>query len=91
VIRPIPGQEERNCDFLLENGAGIKINHVTTLAHKVENLLGDPDRLAQAKANARRLGRPQAAFQVIERSLKLLPSVVFPAARDRSRESKFAG
>jgi processive 1,2-diacylglycerol beta-glucosyltransferase len=89
VVRPIPGQEDRNCDFLLENGAGIKINHVTTLAHKVESFLRDPERLALAKANARRLGRPRAAFEVVERSLALLPSVSFPSAPDR--ETKYAG
>jgi processive 1,2-diacylglycerol beta-glucosyltransferase len=72
IVNPIPGQESRNSDFLLENGAAIKVNNLATLAHKVSALLRDPDRLAQLKANARRLGRPRAAFEVVERSLQLL-------------------
>src|SRR5262249_40094257 len=72
IVNPIPGQESRNSDCLLENGAAIKVNNVATLAHKVTALLRDPGRLAQLKANARRLGRPRAAFDVVERALKLL-------------------
>lgn len=72
IVNPIPGQESRNSDYLLENGAAIKVNNFATLPHKVGALLADPARLAQLKANARRLGRPRAAFDVAERSLKLL-------------------
>jgi len=64
ILNPIPGQEFRNSDFLLENGAAIKINSLATLRLKLGALLGDPQRLATLKANARRLGRPQAAFEV---------------------------
>jgi processive 1,2-diacylglycerol beta-glucosyltransferase len=71
IVNPIPGQESRNSDYLLENGAAIKVNQSGTLAYKVTQLLQDPERLAQLKANARRLGRPRAAFDVVERSLKL--------------------
>jgi processive 1,2-diacylglycerol beta-glucosyltransferase len=73
IVNPIPGQESRNSDFLLENGAAIKINNIATLAHKVTMLLRDPARLSQYRANARRLGRPRSAFDVAERSLELLP------------------
>ena len=73
IVNPIPGQESRNSDFLLENGAAIKGNNIATLAHKVTRLLRDPARLDQLKANARRLGRPRAAFDVVEHSLALIP------------------
>jgi processive 1,2-diacylglycerol beta-glucosyltransferase len=72
IVNPIPGQESRNSDYLLENGAAIKVNNITTMAHKITELLRDPNRLAQLKANAKRLGRPRAAFDVVERSLKLI-------------------
>ena len=32
VVNPIPGQESRNSDFLLENNAAIKVNNVSTLS-----------------------------------------------------------
>ena len=64
VVNPIPGQESRNSDFLLENGAAIKINNVATLSHKLKALLNDSQRLRTMKASAKRLGRPRAAFDV---------------------------
>lgn len=70
VVNPIPGQESRNSDFLLENGAAIKINNVATLPYKLTQLLRDPDRLARLKENARRLGRPDAAFTVARAALE---------------------
>jgi processive 1,2-diacylglycerol beta-glucosyltransferase len=72
IVNPIPGQESRNSDFLLENGAAIKVNNLATLAYKVGALLEDPARLAQLKASVARLARPRAAFDVARRSLELL-------------------
>ncbi len=78
VVNPIPGQESRNSDFLLENGAAVKINNLSTLTYKLNQLLGDPARLALLKQNARRLGRPQAAFDVARAAFQ------WPTARDWS-------
>lgn len=72
IVNPIPGQESRNSDFLLENSAAIKVNNLATLQFKVTSLLKNPGRLEQLKANARRLGRPRAAFDVVEKSLELI-------------------
>jgi processive 1,2-diacylglycerol beta-glucosyltransferase len=73
VVNPTPGQEYRNSDFLLENGAAIKINNIATLSYKVGWLLADPQRLALLRGNAQRLARPRAAYEVAARSLMLLP------------------
>jgi len=69
VVNPIPGQESRNSDFLLEKGAAVKINNLATLAHKLTPLLEDPSRLARLKENSRRIGKPQAAFDIARRAL----------------------
>lgn len=81
VVNPIPGQESRNSDFLLENGAAIKINNLATLTHKLGLLLQDPERLAALKANAKRLGRPQAATDICRLALRLAagPGAALPA------------
>lgn len=71
VVNPIPGQESRNSDYLLENGAAIKINNVATLPLKLTELLKDPSRLQSLKQNARRIAKPQAAFDVARIALKL--------------------
>jgi processive 1,2-diacylglycerol beta-glucosyltransferase len=73
VVSPIPGQEERNADHLLEEGAAIRCNNLPALAYKVDRLLDDPDRLAAMRANVRRLARPRAAFDIVAK-LKALKS-----------------
>ena len=70
IVNPIPGQESRNSDFLLENGAAIKINNVGTLPMKLTQLLGDRTRLESLKRNALRISRPQAAFDVARIALQ---------------------
>jgi processive 1,2-diacylglycerol beta-glucosyltransferase len=72
IVNPVPGQESRNSDYLLENGAAIKVNHPALLPMKVTRLLDDPARLARMRDAARSLGHPRAAFDVVERSLKLI-------------------
>jgi len=76
IVNPIPGQESRNSDYLLENGAAIKVNTIGTLAYKLDRLLDEPARMAQLKANVARLARPRAAFDIVEQSLKLLPASI---------------
>lgn len=70
IVDPIPGQETRNADHLLENAAAIKVNQLAVLSHKVEKLLTDGPRLEALRSNARKLGRPRAAFEVVERALR---------------------
>jgi processive 1,2-diacylglycerol beta-glucosyltransferase len=67
IVNPIPGQEERNSDHLLEEGAAVRCNNLPALAHKIDRLLEDPQRLASLKANACRLARPQAARDIVQR------------------------
>src|SRR5207247_1110479 len=45
IVNPIPGQEERNSDHLLENGAAIRSNNPATVGYKIERLLGEPQKL----------------------------------------------
>src|SRR4030095_615007 len=69
IVNPIPGQEARNSDFLLENGAAIKINNTATLAFKIGALLHDPARRARLKDSAGLLGPPGTALEVARRVL----------------------
>lgn len=72
IVNPTPGQETHNSDFLLENNAAIKVNNLPVLTWKLTNLLADPTRLAQLKANSRRLGRPDAARTILLHALSLI-------------------
>lgn len=69
IVNPIPGQEERNSDHLLEEGAAIRCNNFPVLAWKLDRLLADPAKLQQMRAAAARLGRPRAAFTIVENVL----------------------
>jgi processive 1,2-diacylglycerol beta-glucosyltransferase len=72
IVNPIPGQEERNSDHLLEEGAAIRCNNLPVLAYKIDRLLDDPARIAAMRAAVRRLARPRAAAAIVEKSLALV-------------------
>ena len=74
VINPIPGQEERNSDHLLEQGTAIRCNNLPALAYKIDSLINTPGKLAQMSENACRMGKPDAAFTVVDRLIKLCDS-----------------
>ncbi len=63
VLNPIPGQEAANSDFLLERGAASKVNRVSDLPFRLNQLLNSKQLGTMARA-ARRLGRPGAATEI---------------------------
>jgi processive 1,2-diacylglycerol beta-glucosyltransferase len=71
IVNPIPGQESRNSDYLLENGAAIKINNIATMSHKLSELLADAGKLKRLKENAKKLGHPRAAYEVAKLAMEL--------------------
>jgi processive 1,2-diacylglycerol beta-glucosyltransferase len=71
IVNPIPGQEERNSDHLLEEGVAIRCNNLPTLAHKIDRLLDDPARLKAMQGKTQQLAHPGAARHVIETLLKI--------------------
>jgi len=78
VVSPIPGQEERNSDHLLEEGIAVKCNDLTTLPFKLERLLEDPERLDRMKANALRFAKPTASTTIVDTLLEdRLPPLSF--------------
>lgn len=67
VVNPIPGQEERNSDHLLEEGVAIRCNNLPALAYKIDRLLSDPARFDAMRAAARRMARPDAARDIVNK------------------------
>jgi processive 1,2-diacylglycerol beta-glucosyltransferase len=64
VVSPIPGQEERNSDYLLANGAALKAHDAAALEYRIRMLLEQPQRLVVMRDNAVRIARPDAAQAV---------------------------
>lgn len=69
VNSPIPGQEERNADYLLEQGVALKAVDGPTLEYRIAQLLAHPGQLAAMSARARALGRANAARDALDHVL----------------------
>ena len=69
LVSPIPGQEEHNASFLMEQGAAWLAYDGIGLEFRLARLLGEPMQLAAMAAHSRRLGKPDAARAVLERVL----------------------
>jgi processive 1,2-diacylglycerol beta-glucosyltransferase len=65
IVDPIPGQEQRNCECLLEGGAALRLFDVHDAPYKVERLLSDPRRLEEMRRNAKSLGHPNAGRDIV--------------------------
>jgi len=64
TVSPIPGQEARNTELLLEKGIGVKVDDLETIGIQIKGLLESPERLAAMRQAAKSYGRPQAAIDV---------------------------
>jgi processive 1,2-diacylglycerol beta-glucosyltransferase len=71
LVRPVPGQEERNAAHLLEWGVAIALNSPESLAWRVREILGDPERLAAMRRRALERARPFAADAVVDGLVEL--------------------
>jgi processive 1,2-diacylglycerol beta-glucosyltransferase len=72
VVNPIPGQEERNSDHLLEEGTAIRCNNLPTLAYKIDRMLADETRFDQMKQNTLNFARPKASREIVEKLLTMV-------------------
>ena len=80
IAYPVPGQEERNSDHLLEWGAAIRLNSPESFGWRVAQLLGDPERLSAMRMAARARAKPFAAEAIVEEicALRQSPAAVTP-------------
>jgi processive 1,2-diacylglycerol beta-glucosyltransferase len=72
LVEPIPGQEERNADHLLEAGAAIRCNNLPAAAWKIAALVDQPENLRAMKLAARKMAHPDAARVIAQDALGLL-------------------
>ena len=71
IVNPIPGQEARNTEFLLNSGTAVAANAHCTAAELVERLLTEPGRMEAMRLCIDALRRPDATRDVCEFVLSL--------------------
>jgi processive 1,2-diacylglycerol beta-glucosyltransferase len=69
LVAPIPGQEERNADYLMEQGVAVKAPDMVALEYKISQLLKHPERLERMRKSMRGLALPDAAHAVLSHVL----------------------
>lgn len=70
IINPIPGQEEENANFLLNNGAAVRIFDAKRTKPFLDNLLSDSFRLEKMKEMQKHVAKPNSTRDIVETILK---------------------
>jgi processive 1,2-diacylglycerol beta-glucosyltransferase len=60
LMNPIPGQEERNRDFLLNNGAAVAVSETCPIEDVLYQLFRNPERIENMKRSISFLKKPNA-------------------------------
>lgn len=66
ILNPVPGQEERNADHLLEWGVAIRLNSPESFGWRITELLQDRARLKRMRTAALARAKPLAAAAIVE-------------------------
>lgn len=74
----IPGQESGNVSYVVENGVGAYCDSPDGIAAIVSNWVGGNE-LAQMAARARELGRPRAAYDIVDEIVALVDGEIAEA------------
>ncbi len=70
IINPIPGQEEENAKFLVENGIAIWIKKEDNVQKILENLFLNPETLENMRQNTKKLAKLHSTQEICEILLK---------------------
>ena len=79
LVRPLPGPEQRNTDYLIERDAAIEVRGEQQLAAVVAEILTSPQRRSELHRRMESLRRPEAAALVADRIANLLETARVPA------------
>ncbi|MDD5561322.1 MAG: glycosyltransferase [Candidatus Omnitrophica bacterium] len=71
IVKPIPGQEVNNTNFLTHKGAAIKVDDPKEVYRVIDELLGDKVKIGHLKQAAAEIAKPNASMDIA----KLLLSI----------------
>ena len=66
LTNPIPGHEERNAEFLVNNGAAIRVSKEFSLAEAVHYIFKNPERLALMRSSLELISHPDATERIAD-------------------------
>lgn len=72
IVDPIPGQEAKNTEFLLQQGAALKAEDSEDIAALVRELLLNHTKLEEMRSRAGELKKPNAAIDIAMLALNIL-------------------
>lgn len=64
TMNPIPGQEDRNLSFLVNQGAAIMVDNNYSVLDAMNMIFNCPWRLDMIRESVRKLGKPNAAEEL---------------------------
>ena len=79
LIEPIPGQEEANADYVVEQGAAVRARSASSLIYKLELLIRNSETLKVMSRRASDISHPDAARIVVEAVRSRLTHRVIPS------------
>ncbi|MBM7854433.1 processive 1,2-diacylglycerol beta-glucosyltransferase [Desulfohalotomaculum tongense] len=65
ITAPIPGQEERNTEYLVKQGAAIAIKDSRHLLDEFDRCFTEPQLIAGMARKAKKIGCPNSSYQVV--------------------------
>jgi len=71
IIKPIPGQEASNTNYLIAKGVALKIDEPKEAGILIEELLAEPQKLIRMRESAQRISKPNASFDIARLVLEL--------------------
>ena len=69
IINPIPGQEEGNARFLLNNGVAVRLYNPEKATPFFENFLNNEVRITHMKAMQKEIAKPNSTRDIVEKIL----------------------
>jgi len=72
ITNPIPGQEERNVEYLLKNNAVLKVDRPSELKDTIVSLLQDKRKMYSLKERAKEISRIDSSLRIVDLIFELL-------------------
>lgn len=66
VVDPIPGQESRNAEMIVERRAGWKALDIANIGYKIKRIIEEPRLLEEARKATSELAKPNAATDILQ-------------------------